>query len=387
MFDAFLVLIFIAIIAITTGQNIFKNENSPGDDAFFPNEISRSYRQGKFFPFFSVVRFANSECTGSHTLSGTCFTKRECVNMKGVDSGSCANGLGVCCVFEKTCGSTTNINNTYFINSEYPTRYLGGEQCSISVSRCNSNICQLRIDFIDLRLAQPNANGTCDKDVVLISGGSSKVPRLCGENTNQHVYVDFNADNPITISIHTNADFSFDDRRWNFKIQQIACDSSLRAPSGCLQYYTGISDTIMSFNYGSLVNTRAQSVGSRQMANLMYGVCIRMALGYCSIEWSESKTNSFLVTGNLGAIPVNDPDPNVGAESGSDCDKDFVIVPNPYDETGTALKADRFCGTKFVTKSSSLKPFALYVVTNDNFMGKVQSKGFSLNYKQQTCAV
>lgn len=43
------------------------------------------------------------------------------------------------------------------------------------------------------------------------------------------------------------------------------------------------------------------------MANLMYGVCVRMALGYCSIEWSESKTNSFLVTGNLGAISINDP--------------------------------------------------------------------------------
>lgn len=38
------------------------------------------------------------------------------------------------------------------------------------------------------------------------------------------------------------------------------------------------------------------------MANLMYGACVRMALGYCSIEWSESKTNSFLVSGNLEII-------------------------------------------------------------------------------------
>ena len=78
--------------------------------------------------------------------------------------------------------------------------------------------------------------------------------------------------------------------------------------------------------------------------------------------------------------------PNAGAESGLDCDKDFVIVPNPY-QTGTALQADRFCGTSFSTKTSSLKPFILYVVTNENKEGKIQSRGFSLTYKQTTCAV
>lgn len=38
------------------------------------------------------------------------------------------------------------------------------------------------------------------------------------------VYVDFNGATPITISVDTNADYAFD-RRWNIRIQQIACDS------------------------------------------------------------------------------------------------------------------------------------------------------------------
>ena len=42
------------------------------------------------------------------------------------------------------------------------------------------------------------------------------------------------------------------------------------------------------------------------MANLMYGVCVRIALGYCSIEWSQSSPNSFVVTGDPGIIPAAD---------------------------------------------------------------------------------
>lgn len=41
------------------------------------------------------------------------------------------------------------------------------------------------------------------------------------------VYVDFNGASPITISIGTNTDYAFD-RRWNIRIQQIACDSLWR---------------------------------------------------------------------------------------------------------------------------------------------------------------
>lgn len=41
------------------------------------------------------------------------------------------------------------------------------------------------------------------------------------------VYVDFNGATPITISVDTNADYAFD-RRWNIRIQQIACDSVCR---------------------------------------------------------------------------------------------------------------------------------------------------------------
>lgn len=180
---------------------------------------------------------------------------------------------------QKSCGSTTNMNNTYFISPRYPITYRGGERCTITVQRCNSNICQvthvrvnsnksqplhlshlqLRLDFLEATWAQPNSTGFCDLDVFLVSGGSSTVPRICGENTNQHgkmticenfscnlrkvklirlvsVYVDFNGATPITISVDTNADYAFD-RRWNIRIQQIACDSVCRGKFSLFSLY------------------------------------------------------------------------------------------------------------------------------------------------------
>ncbi|XP_018352522.1 PREDICTED: uncharacterized protein LOC108754585 isoform X1 [Trachymyrmex septentrionalis] len=390
------------------------------------------------FPLFSVVRFANSECLSSiDQLNGTCFTRRECMNFGGNPSGSCANRLGTCCIFQKSCGSTTNMNNTYFVSPRYPITYRGGERCSITVQRCNPNICQvtstlcinfsklqslnvpclqLRLDFLEATWAQPNATGFCDLDVFLVSGGSSTVPRICGENTNQHVYVDFNGATPITISVDTNADFAFD-RRWNIRIQQIACDSVCRAPNGCLQYYNILSGTVMSFNFGTTENVRgtcqsnvtvnsshldhsfktinersklrvvsAPQIGTRQMVNHRYGVCVRMALGYCTIEWSEVDNLSFSVSGDTGSFDPNIIGTPLVAESGASCTTDFVIIPDPQ-ENGVFDNTDRFCGNGFITKTSDLKPFVLYVVTNGDEMQEAQNKGFALSFRQLPCAV
>ena len=54
-------------------------------------------------------------------------------------------------------------------------------------------------------------------------------------------------------------------REWNIKITEIACDSPARAPSGCLQYYTAETGTIMSFNFA----------GGSHLANQAQLICIR----------------------------------------------------------------------------------------------------------------
>lgn len=116
------------------------------------------------------------------------------------------------------------------------------------------------------------------------------------------------------------------------------------------------------------------------MVNHRYGVCVRMALGYCSIEWSQVDRYSFSVSGDTGSLGpdiigkshdstifyknlasyvlrnfllrcliVEYAGTDLVAESGANCTNDFVIIPDPT-ENGTPVNADRFCGNGFITK-------------------------------------
>lgn len=128
----------------------------------------------------------------------------------------------------------------------------------------------------------------CNQDYFTVSGGNSQVPRICGENTGQHVYVDFNGDNPITVMMLTTPSFTFN-RRWHLKMSQINCDSEFRAPSGCLQYFLESTGFVRSFNYANTANPALNTPGvegSRQIVSTRYGSCVRMAAGQCSITWS-----------------------------------------------------------------------------------------------------
>lgn len=81
------------------------------------------------------------------------------------------------------------------------------------------------------------------------------------------------------------------------------------APNGCLQYYTGITDTINSFNYGTGANTLLSAslvTGTRQIANLNYGICIRMEAGYCAIQYAQvsyNRTNIILFHNGRNVYP------------------------------------------------------------------------------------
>lgn len=133
-----------------------------------------------------------------------------------------------------------------------------------------------------------------------------------------------------------------------------------KAPAGCLMYYTDLTGTVTSFNYGQtaasgVVNTVNNTLGTRELANLNYGVCIEMQPGYCSIQWSQSSGDlySFSVSGDTVTATGTGTVGTV-AESliGSNCTTDFVVIPDPSYVNGTAVNSDRFCGNGFPTVTS-----------------------------------
>jgi hypothetical protein len=218
---------------------------------------------------------------------------------------------------------------------------------------------QVRLDFLNLNLAQPDGNGNCVTDSLVVSGSASNVPIICGENSGQHIYVNFNGDSDIILMISTGVLASYA-RSWNIKITQLACDCPSLAPTGCLMYYTDLTGTVNSFNYGTTLSgalvTNPMNMtrpGTRQLANENYGVCVQMQPGYCSIQWSQGPdSTSFTVSNDTALTEASSVGLPGNSVIGTMCDTDFVVIPNPYYPNGTAVGADRFCGNQFPTVTS-----------------------------------
>lgn len=76
-------------------------------------------------------------------------------------------------------------------------------------------------------MAQPDGIGRCVNDALTITGASSRIPPICGENSGQHIYLDFNGAEDIRLSIDTISSISLS-RLWKLKIAQIECGSPSR---------------------------------------------------------------------------------------------------------------------------------------------------------------
>lgn len=82
--------------------------------------------------------------------------------------------------------------------------------------------------------------------------------------------------NPITITVITSGP-TFP-RTWRIRVTQIPCGSISKADQGCLQWYTGVSGKVRSFNF----DTRS----GRQLSNQDYSICMRTERNFCGIQYT-----------------------------------------------------------------------------------------------------
>jgi hypothetical protein len=56
--------------------------------------------------------------------------------------------------------------------------------------------------------------------------------------------------------------------------------------------------------YNLTLSVFSDVYGTRQLVNTNYGVCVRMAPGYCSIQWQQNPSDrySFTVSGDTDVI-------------------------------------------------------------------------------------
>jgi len=337
-------------------------------------------RTAKSFSLFSVVSFPNDECTttAAATAKGICITAEECDKRSGGKKlGNCASGFGVCCVTITGTATTGTITNTatYIQSPNFPT----GQGASGTVTASThtymisggSGIAQIRLDFITAVLGQPSTStGLCPatEGITLTQGANTltgELPKLCGTLTGQHIYLDHSATaTPSSIAIATAASALTGGRSWNIQVRLLEADSSILAPKGCRQFFTGETGTITSLNH--LSGTATGTI----LGNTNYKACIRLLDGNNCVDYTQATTSSFALAGGTTSA------------QGGTCTADAVIIG-----------ATRFCGGKLSTVasqstgsvvSSAAKMPGIRVVTTAS--GRTAASAFQIRYSQKaTC--
>jgi len=376
-------------------------------------------RTAKHFSLFSVVTFKNEECTSETTLAGgaragTCYSATECSDKSGTKSGNCASGFGVCCVFinKVVAAATVTENRTWIRNAEFPTYATQTTALDVSytIKKMQTDICQIRLDFELFQIAGPSNSleniptssyNNCNRDKLLVTTTDLSTEQisdpggLCGSLTGEHLYYDLTPThtNTMTIKLTTVATGTtgtaitpvLANRIWDFKVSQITCYASYRAPPGCQRYLMTETGQITSLNYRRVQTGVSSGDGAGQntgleLAGQRLNTCIRRSKGMCCVEYHLCQRYNGIALGdtlNIGAdgdgfhmgtwneawsidIDVT-PYTEASGDSGywpdmgyvdAGCTSDYVEIPSSY--TGTCganfgakhFITTRYCGSK-----------------------------------------
>jgi len=346
--------------------------------AAYNGTVEDREREERVLNIFTVVNFPNSACNASNGNEGVCYAATECISLGGTSSGTCASGFGVCCLFSGGCGSSTVLNNTYFNSGNSDT-----SACTFEVCKTDSSICHIRLDFDTFEIAGPSTANTGTNPTMrsrcltasfsASTQGGDPTP-LCGTNTGYHMYLE-PEDGCNTLEFSW-LDSSTDSRSWSIQVAQIECNKEWSPPQGCTQYFTGVSGTIVSYNFQ----------GGSHLADHDYQNCIRTEQGYCSITYTGS------------TFQVGDGTQAATSKVGSTCSLDWITIPFGGSTTSSVSNKEKYCGT-FLNPTdgigtaavvlSNVQPFKVGVHfdgTESNNPAAESTVGFSLSYSQsKTC--
>ncbi|TRY80030.1 hypothetical protein TCAL_16034 [Tigriopus californicus] len=271
----------------------------------------------------------------------------------GTPSGTCAQGFGVCCTCKMMgpraglafsnfhlamilvtigCGATTSQNCTYL--TQTTTTNPAADPCIFTICKESPHICRIRLDFATFAIAGPAIGtaaaaaaddavnalkiGDCLTDsFVLSSPGNTASPVICGFNSGQH------------------------------------------SPDGCLQYFSGNTGQLASFNFPTTDSAIAD--GTTHLSSQCYNICFRQEEGKCAICFNTVIMGGG-VTGNQGSFGLSISPDGAAAKGTQDvgCSEDYLQTD-----------ADELLVGDAATNEQKLFPGGII--------------GFHLDYAQQDC--
>ncbi|XP_072392607.1 uncharacterized protein [Diabrotica undecimpunctata] len=258
------------------------------------------------------IKLKTTECqvqTQNGIKYGQCVPYASCLLSQGTPNGFCGI-LQTCCVYESTCGKTSNAKVSYFETTELAN---GQTNCEYIVQLRNKNICQVRLDFIKFNLAPATLTTPqfasyksyrCVDDIFRITPNPFNIPDLCGNNDKQHVYIHVNQTDGVTKGVQlqmalANRNYNplLFSPTWRIKITQLECpghrsglnfgdnkdvieDFPLLAPLGAIQYFSESTGYIKSFGFdGSVSNQQSYTYGQS------YAIGFKREIGVCGIRF------------------------------------------------------------------------------------------------------
>merc|ERR1712223_693311 len=375
-------------------------------------------REGKAFSLFNVVTFKNEECmaNGANDLRGTCYTTEECQEKGGTASGGCAMGFGTCCLFAvDECGGTARENCPYIRNADFTDVLTGKPEttmCAFTVEKCSEDICSLRLDFINFNIlagiggsaTAQDTTGACQDtfEVTLPNNEAANViPIICGQNNDQHMFIEIGEDTSANLR------FEFADiagmRQFEIKVTQFECGDvgTLAPPGGCLQYHTGTTGQLTTFNWAPN--------DAQHLQNQNYDICIRQEAGFCCVDYSVcDQASAFSLS--TPSVATDLATMGVGA-TGVACTGDHISIEGSSEICGAPVTFNKYCGDFLSSREmvpsmaapdvagtnniicDCSTPFVVGITTNAAAAGEdqmmamdlPQSRGLCLEYRQKPC--
>jgi len=352
--------IFLSIIFLVVGlSNCERNENS---------------RQERF-SIFQIIKFENAPCTGD-TRNGTCFTTAECESAGGTDSGSCADGFGVCCTIILSDGGSTSLNQSYIVTASSAALPAGGQSYKICPS--TSDVCRIRFDFTTFTLAAPAgealeaafsattgaSSGQCVEDQFSITSPNGGSPVICGGNAGQHMIMDSDGTSCSTVNIGIGS--AVVTRQWDIMVTQYKCGEESGGPPGCLQWHMTATGSIRSFNFPDQTPGTAVADTTTHLANQRYTVCIRkpssaQRICYVACTSVNEMTNAGAnVQSSFGlSLAFGSAGNAANSVVGAACTSDYILIPGATTavisaiDNAVAPAATKICGRQLETASDS----------------------------------
>jgi len=374
------------------------------------------------------------------SLIGTCYTSSECTDRAGRAVGNCASGFGICCVFDSfMCGDTISQNKSYIRSPNYPSNFIIDQayieqykvnntgatctstefkcqepgnssicitqdfvndkisncedksdefvRCKFNVKKSGDGVCSLRLDFESFTLlagaGSTDLNSVCQDEFEIsnLVNGNFRVPIICGYNTGEHIYLDIgNKVNDLTgfaATIDIRFGLLIGTRLFSIRVSQHSCSSKNTPPGECLQYFTGSTGRLTTFNFNNDVN-------SAHLHSQDYAICIRREFGNCCIEYSVCEDpNSFSIdntryelftfmsevtaavtaaiaaNGTMAAVEEATAKENaakiapMNLLASSTCTRDWIEINDSSEECNGNLQYNKYCGFIFSTDIAS----------------------------------